>query len=444
MSSTTPAFRPEFGKKPIASADGVEHLLNIPVITLIGYVALFAVAFGNLVDVEADNEAVGFGGQALVKVMFLALGGLYGGIGVLTDPKVRRLLFSFPLIWMMGLLFFFFLAVTTSVTFFSSMASTISIACVLLMTTTALVQLGVRQVLYVVYYATAAYVFGSWLAYLFVPSIGVFLEPITDGEFVPRMGGLAHPNVLGQMSGVTVILSLILHRDERTFSWLRAFVFVAAVAALVGSLSRTSLLATICSVVMVYRGVLFQRRFAFPAMVFGFLGLAALMAASMFMDIESKLAAKVGLLSKSGDASELTSATGRTEIWGKTLELVWKRPALGYGAATSKLLLQEYSMHTHNLVLNVALSTGVFGGLMALWMSLERFFKLFVVRHPIADALVVFVLVNGLFENVIFSILCGLPTMIWIVALALPTIDQVKDQEPDSPPVGNILRLARR
>ena len=95
MSLTTSAFRPSLEPKPNAQTSLLGKGLNIPIVTLIGYVSLFAIAFGNLIDVETENDAVGFGGQALIKVMFLAMGGLYGGIGVITDPKVRRLLLSF-------------------------------------------------------------------------------------------------------------------------------------------------------------------------------------------------------------------------------------------------------------------------------------------------------------------------------------------------------------
>ena len=414
----------------------------MPVVTLIGYISLFAIAFGNLIDVEANNETVGFGGQALVKVMFLALGGLYGGIGVLTDPKVRRLLLSFPMMWMSLLLLFFFIAVPTSPTVFTSLASTISIACVLTMMATALVQLGGKTVLQIVFYGAAAFVLGSWLAYWFVPSIGVFLEATTDGQFIPRMGGLAHPNTLGQTSGLTLVLGLLLYRDDKKLTWFRALVIVAAIAALVGSLSRTSLLATICAVVMIYRMHIFQRRFLMTAIVWAMAGIILLMAASMFTDIESKVGSKLGLLSKSGDTAELTSATGRTEIWAQAIKLIAERPAQGYGAATSKVLLKDYSLHTHNLILNIALSTGVLGGLIALWMGVERLLRLFVAQHPIADALVVFILVNGLFENVIFSILCGLPTIIWIIALALPTIDAIEYEEQNPRSIPKILRLA--
>ena len=442
MSSTTPAIRPMIENKPGKTADAVERAMNMPLVTLIGYVSLFLIAFGNLVNVEADNDSVGFGGQALVKVMLLALGGLYGGIGVLTDFKVRRLLLSFPMMWMSLLLLLFFVSVPTSVTVVTSLASTISITCVLLMTATALVQIGVKNVLNTVFYAAGAFVLGSWFAYFFVPEIGVFLEATTEGQFIPRMGGLSHPNTLGQVAGFTLVLSLILYRDDKKFSWVRAIVIVAALAALLGSLSRTSLIASVIAVMSIFRMHIFQRRYALAAIVCGMVGLAALMVVSMVVDIESKVSKKLGALSKSGDAAELTSATGRTDIWAETIRLVSKRPAVGYGAATSKELLEDYSKHTHNLVLNVALSTGVLGGILCAWMCINRFLNLFIAHHPIADSLVVFVLVNGLFENVIFSILCGLPTMIWIIALALPTLDAIENEEKNPIPSG-ILKLSR-
>ena len=444
MSSTTSAFRPSLQRESDSQAGILGLSLNVPVVTLIGYVSLFAIAFGNLVDVETENSSIGFGGQALIKVMFLALGGLYGGVGVLTDMKVRRLLLSFPMMWMSLLLLFFFIAVPTSPTVFSSLASTISIACVLTMTATALVQLGVKNVMRTVFYGASAFVLGSWLAYWFMPSVGVFLEATTEGQFIHRMGGLAHPNTLGQTSGVTLVLGLLLYRDDKKFSWFRALVIVAAAAALIGSLSRTSLLATIFAVVMVFRMHIFQRRYMLTAIACGVAGIILLIAASMFTDIESKVGAKLGMLSKSGETSELTSATGRTEIWAKTIELIAQRPAQGYGAATSKVLLKDYSRHTHNLILNIMLSTGLIGGLIAVWMCFERLIRLFVARHPIADALVVLILVNGLFENVIFSILCGLPTIIWIIALALPTIEAIEHEEQNPRPTAKILRLAAR
>ena len=72
------------------------------------------------------------------------------------------------------------------------------------------------------------------------------------------------------------------------------------------------------------------------------------------------------------------------------------------------------------MVLNIAFSGGIFAGIAALLMIFGRIRDLFYNSHPLVDSLVVFIVINGLFENVIFSILAGLPTIIWVVILAWP------------------------
>jgi len=64
----------------------------------------------------------------------------------------------------------------------------------------------------------------------------------------------------------------------------------------------------------------------------------------------------------------------------------------------------------------------MFGGAACVMMILGRLKAVFSVRHPLADSVVIFIVINGLFENVIFSILAGMPTMIWIIALCWPLL----------------------
>lgn len=40
------------------------------------------------------------------------------------------------------------------------------------------------------------------------------------------------------------------------------------------------------------------------------------------------------------------------------------------------------------------------------------------ISHPLADGILAFIIVNGFFENVIFAIITGMPTMLWILALS--------------------------
>ena len=139
---------------------------------------------------------------------------------------------------------------------------------------------------------------------------------------------------------------------------------------------------------------------------------------------------KLTFLSKSGDTEEIFSATGRGEIWAYAISLIREQPLTGYGATTSKYYLTDYSLYTHNLILNVAFSCGVFGGLAAVCMCLGRLRVLLTQDHIVANALVAFILVNGLFENVIFSNLAGMPTIVWIIAISLPSLDYLNNKSP--------------
>ena len=407
----------------LTPAQQLQRFLEIPVVTLIGLTVLFLATFGMAIDLSVDNEKVGLDKQVLVKLVVLAGCGLYGVLGVLIDPKVRRVLTTLPVVWMGIILGFYLLAVPGSKTPIESLVSAASIACVLLMTVTALVQLGTPTVLATVFHAISAFVILSWATRFLMPEIGMFEEPIGHGEFKVRMSGMAHPNTLGQYAGLLIVIGVALAARYRQVSVWRWGVILLAAAALVSSLSRTSLLATMVATAFVFRKKLLQRQYLFPAVCLLVIGTIGVMFASMWTDLGLYLESKLVMLSKTGDAEELTSATGRVDIWAYAIHLIGERPLTGYGAATSKFYLSEFSHYTHNLILNVAFSTGVIGGLAAICMCFGRIVSLFRRYHLVADALVVFILVNGLFENVIFSILAGMPTIVWTIALCLPSLE---------------------
>lgn len=408
--------------RPMTLAQYVQQFFEMPLIPMAGLLAVFMTSLLNLADLEAENETVGLSGQVLFKLLFLAMGGGYGALGFLYEPKVRRLLTAFPVIWIVIIFGFFCLSVPSSITPTESFASTMSIACIVLMTLTALVQSGVVVVLTTVFHSLTAFVILSWVAVFAAPSIGIFEEPLGGGEFATRMAGLAHPNTLGQFSGLTIVLGMILYsRFGQRTTW-RIVVMGLAAGALIGSISRTSILATMIAVMFVYRQSIFQKRYQVHFAMLGLLGAIGLLFLVSTSDVGQMIASKMPFLSKSGDTEELTSATGRSAIWSYAIYLIGEQPWTGYGASTSKYFLSEFSLYTHNMILHIAFSTGVLGGVAAVCMCLGRTIALFTRPHMIADGIVVFVLLNGLFENVIFSILAGLPTLIWTVGLCLPLI----------------------
>lgn len=412
------------------------RFLDLKLTILGGLGALFCICFFNLSDISGgvDRDKISVDFTVLLKVGFLGIAGLYGIIGAYTDSKVRRLMFSFPVVWIWMLFGFYCLAVINSVIPKESAASAISIACVLLCTSRSLVQHGVEVVLKTVFFALSAFVFVSWLLFLFVPEIGVFEEATVDGQFISRMGGMAHANTLGQFAGLNLVLGLMLHRvygDAMTK--LRWLIIVLAGAALIASVSRTSLVATAIAVAFVYREKCLRRQYLPYALGIGILGVLGLLALAAVTDLGAAIESKLAIVSKSGDAEELTTATGRAEIWAYAIKLIGQQPLFGYGAATSKWFLSDYSLYTHNMILNVAFSTGVFGGLACVAMVFGRISSLIYRPHRIADALLVFILVNGMFENVIFSILCGLPTIVWIIALSMPVMDEISKDDSKLP-----------
>jgi len=403
-------------------ADQFWKVLNVPAIWTTGWLLICCCTFMNLADFKVDKSQINVDLQVVIKLGLVVCGGLYGLHGLISNRRVQQVMGSFPVLWIVVISFFYFVAVLGSHSPAHSLVSALSIQCILLMTVTALVHMGVKNVISAMLCGMSLFVCLSWLAYFAVPELGVLQEKLPEGKIAHRMSGLAHANTLGQYSGITVVLIVVLIATYRVRSLFVLVVGLLALGALVNSLSRTSMMATMIALVIGYRHIFIRREHIKFYIVGGAVALLMVLIASTQFDVNKKLVSKLSFLSKSGDTEELTTATGRSEIWNYSLILLQKKPLTGYGAATQKHFLADYSYYTHNLVLNVAFSSGIFGGIACLCMVFGRIKAMFRNRHPLADAVIVFILVNGIFENVIFSVVAGMPTMIWIIALCWPLL----------------------
>ncbi len=423
------------------SADGwIAKAVDVPLYDLVVWLLICGCSFLNLTNFLVDKNTVGLDPQVLAKLGLIGMGGLYGLHGILTRPRAFKILTSFPVAWVLILASFYLIAVPFSPSPRNALVSSCTIIAVLLMMVTALDHLGVMKVVEAIFWGMGLFVIGSWFAYLVFPTIGVFAEPISNGGFKYRMSGLAHPNTLGQYSALTVVLSVVLLFSYKKRNFFIIVVAILALGALVNSYSRSSLLACVLSLLVGYRHIYFRKQFLGTYLLIATVGLLGLMVLSTQIDLGDTIASKLTLLSKSDDTEELTTATGRSTIWAHAITLIQERPVTGYGASTQKYYFEDHSLYTHNMLLNITFSAGIFAGIAALVMILGRLRALFIYRHPLSDAIVVFIIINGLFENVIFSILAGLPTMLWILALAWPlltsdpTVRQLSRSklEPDS------------
>lgn len=434
-------YRPVNLRVKSYSKGPLQRILSTPLSTLVGLLLIVFISFFNAADLSVEKHKVGLDLQVMFKLVGIGFAAIYGGIGFLTDRRVRDLVQSFPVFWVVIIIAMYFVSAPFSIDPKVALASTLSMVAVLLLTIRALVQIGIMPVLNAIFIGMGLFNIFSWIVFFVWPEIGVLKEPITDGKFTHRMSGLAHSNVLGQYAGLTVVLGTIMLFTYKKKSSIRLGLIAIALGALICSLSRTSLAATIIALAIAYRRVFFKPEYLRRYVVATMVGIFALLVISTQVDIGANIEQKLALVSKSGDADELTSATGRSEIWAYTIRLIAERPLIGYGAATSKYYLARYSLYTHNMILNVAFSTGIIGGFACLMMVLGRIRAMFIISHPLADGILVFIIVNGIFENVIFAVLAGMPTIVWIMSLSWPLLkdDPLVDsttgelKEPTSP-----------
>jgi len=304
-----------------------------------GWLLVCGCTFMNLSNFSVGKDEVGLDFQVMVKLALIGLAGVYGLHGLATRPRVQKMMGSFPVLWVAVIAFFYFLAVPFSITPLNSLVSAVSILCILLLTVTALDHLGVIKVFGAIVVGMALFIVGSWFVYFFVPSVGILAEALPEGKFAYRMSGLAHANTLGQYSGLTLVLIVVLVSTYGYRSPLMYLLGLLALGALINCLSRTSVLATVVALSVGYRHVFFRRAYFKYFLLGGMLSLLLLLIACTQMDLGQKIMGKLAFLSKSGDTEELTTATGRSEIWSYAVYLISKQPLTGYGAATSKYFL---------------------------------------------------------------------------------------------------------
>ncbi len=115
-------------------------------------------------------------------------------------------------------------------------------------------------------------------------------------------------------------------------------------------------------------------------------------------------------VSRSGESSEITTLTGRTEIWEIAIDAVRERPLAGIGAGSTHevfLVAQEDDRigfavtHGHNLVVQLLLSGGVAAAVVVMLGALD--FAVRARNRPVRDrdALMIALFVHGLTEDIV-------------------------------------------
>jgi O-antigen ligase len=202
---------------------------------------------------------------------------------------------------------------------------------------------------------------GSLIVYFAVPSLGRMYDWI-GGDFVPtyRLQGLLSAS---NNAGVTAASGLLLlwlfyARQEDRSNLLTAVAGVSGMACLVLSNNRMAYVSLAVSAAVLYMssGKIAKKLFFLTTVLLFLIPLVTLFAEPL-----------ASLISRSGSAEEIASATGRTRIWPVVIELWSETPILGRGFRSALHILPIHpalflaAAHAHNVYLDILFSGGIIG-----------------------------------------------------------------------------------
>ncbi|MGE0754807.1 MAG: O-antigen ligase family protein [Alphaproteobacteria bacterium] len=303
--------------------------------------------------------------------------------------------------------------------FVYSAASAFSLIAILFMLLMASAVLTSKELIRQIIYGCSAVIFISIIVYFAAPDFGRMKEWV-NGVLISsnRISGITGTaNACGYIAAMA-LLGLYYYRQflpkpDRIY-WLLVAINLAG---LFMSNSRTAMAALLVALLM---GGLIT---AGPARLAALcMGVCLVMITAFTIDYDMLFS----LLSRSGEVSEITSGTGRTEIWAYTIELIHQRPFFGWGYASSNSIIPAaadeigfVANHTHNAFLQIALSIGYTGLFVFVVLIGLKIFYSFRSRVQLNIAFIFFLLVDGLTEPIAFQGPATTTTLVLATVLAL-------------------------
>lgn len=421
----------------IESLDQTTSNEGLRAVPLICFALMCAATMWNAIDIASDDEIqAGLDWVVAIKLVITAFAGIVGGLGFLMDPRVRRTLLSGPGL-ILSLLGFVFLS--TSVFAFHEVANVCRAASViyivyLVFIATALSVVRLRGVIIATLIGSVINLVLNWGLYL--TGHGAFEELLGDQVFVSRMGGLGHPNAIARVAMLAGLLSVAMLRSRELSPKLPIGrlvlygIIVLSVMTAIATFSRTSIVAATAALFFLMSDKISSR----GGMAVMFAGLAFLVASFLVFELASGGGmlgdSLLSVTTKTGDVQELTSATGRTDIWAEAIRLIGQRPVTGWGLNSAPVLLEDFSYHTHNLVLHATFSGGILAGFFVVTLLAWNFFFGLTSKEPIIRSVSMYVLVSGVLEDTVLDTFASTATLLWLLVLLYPAMSALKEIGP--------------
>ncbi len=363
------------------------------------------------------HEAPSLNAQTGLK---LALWAAMGLVGLARLPQLRPLMKDRALLSIGVFALFAITSTLWSPTPVYSAAGSIGFLAALLFACAAAAELPPERLYQTVVGSFVIYVGLNIVAAIALPDIAWLANYGDSGSF--RLQGVSSPpNILGKEMAtfICLCLPLALVRNQRR----AAFVLTSlAFLIIVATQSRTSMGATLLCLLLPF---LLRPEVAKPltglAMIATGMAMVAI-AIGFVPDLRSILDGA----SRTSDASEILTLTGRTELWGFVWDKIVEAPLLGhgFGAAEAVLSLQwwgapDAGVGAHNTWLQSLLIVGVIGTIPFIWFHVELLLRLRAKRPSMTRFLSSYLLILGLTEVEI----AAHPVMLTIATFLLVALD---------------------
>ncbi len=385
-------------------------------------------------EAEVTRGADNFGAVTAIKLAIAAASTIIGFWGWMQGAAVRSL-FATMAGFLLAILSATFLV--TSLFAFADSA-TISRAASLiflgyiLFIAVAVTIVDLKQILAAMALGSVTFMLVTWAVYITMPSIGHFVEYTDSVNSVMRMGGTAHPNGIAREAMMAMIVCVcFLYRGDwietrpmvRVVLW---SVLLLGLATLMQTMSRTAIVAGSAAMVALMWDRLWTRA-GILAVISGSATVIGVLLIGLISSRDQSGADRIAsLLTKSGSVDEITSLTGRTDIWAESIALIRQRPWTGWGLDSAASLMSEHAMGTHNLVLHVMFSGGIVAALVLILLLVATAMIAWSSPQPIFRAIAAYIFVSAMLEDTLVESFPSSLTLLWLVLLLYPAAEAIR------------------
>ena len=379
----------------------------------------------NGIDLEHEIQSQGESNltfQILLKLALLAIGLSVGAWGWWNRQAVRTVLSSLPGMFLLVLVGWHFFSAPMAIAPMKAAAAAFSCLSVLLLTACMLTEYGVKYFVLATMVGIGLFCFGGAALYVVNPKLATFHEVLSSVVQVDRFAGLSHPNGLGRYAAMMIVLSLAA-TAENYFSWKWVIPIAAtSVAFLLASLSRTPVIAAFFAAVALMLPLLRRKETYLAVASMFFLALAAYLVIESSIGFDAVQDKIIRKGTKSGSAEEVTSLTGRTDIWAYAISRSAEKPMFGYGTGSTAAVMEDRSGHAHNMILQPMLAMGFPCALIVVGILLLNGFYAVRLDNSVLRGVLIFLIVLGAVETSVLGSFPDAMTTLWFGITLLPIV----------------------